>query len=210
MRAVDPRADSHNSEFKHDRPVKRSRFARVSRARCDDQINRFWTLAFLVRLDVKGNPLSFRKRLKSGTFDGGDMDEHIAPAVIGLDESISPLAIKKFDGTRHGHRHTPLAAIRNAPAQSTRWLDRTFVTEGIGHVVSRTKGLSHFTVPLPGMARKSALATRKHNTDQHELAMVLASHLSFRAGVVLASRAQHKRRASVARQHVGEFPRHAA
>jgi hypothetical protein len=49
--------------------------------------------------------------------DGGDMDEHVAPATIGRDKPESLIAIEEFDGARLAHVHglQGAAAFANRP-----------------------------------------------------------------------------------------------
>src|SRR5207302_2915069 len=53
----------------------------------DDEIDGFRAFAFFVRLDIERDPLPFIQRLEPGSFDGGYVDEHIAPAIVRLDET---------------------------------------------------------------------------------------------------------------------------
>src|SRR3569623_3785522 len=55
----------------------------------DDKVDRLGTLALLVRLDVEGDLLSLVQGLQPGLLDGGDVDEHIARAVVGFDAAVS-------------------------------------------------------------------------------------------------------------------------
>jgi len=64
--------------------------------------------------------LTFIERAKAGTFDSGDMDEHVSAAVLGLNESIALRRVEPFDSAgshrgllectnvieRHDHRAT--------------------------------------------------------------------------------------------------------
>jgi hypothetical protein len=44
--------------------------------------------------------LTFIERTKAGTFDSGDMDEHVSAAVLGLNESIALRRVEPFDSAR--------------------------------------------------------------------------------------------------------------
>src|SRR5581483_4081153 len=57
----------------------------------DHQVDGLGTLALLVGLDVELDTLSFGQRLQPGVFDCGDVHEHIASAVVRLDEAVAPL-----------------------------------------------------------------------------------------------------------------------
>src|SRR5262245_29026603 len=48
--------------------------------------------------------LTLIERTKAGTFDSGDMDEHVPAAVLGLNESIALRRVEPFDsaGSHHG------------------------------------------------------------------------------------------------------------
>src|SRR5437879_2517627 len=71
------------------------------------QVDRLGALALLVRFDLERNALSLCQILQSGPLDGGDVNEHIAATVIGLDEAVAALSIEELDRTSHGHRETP-------------------------------------------------------------------------------------------------------
>src|SRR5665647_1337958 len=75
--------------------------------RRNHQVDRFRALALLVRFDLECNALSFGQVLQSRPLHGGDVDEHIAAAVIGLDEAIATFSVEELDRTSHGHRETP-------------------------------------------------------------------------------------------------------
>ena len=63
-----------------------------ARAALQDAITSFTTLgsfALLVRLDVECNALSCNQVHQPGPLDCGDVNEHIAAAVIGRDEAIA-------------------------------------------------------------------------------------------------------------------------
>src|ERR1700680_5017629 len=77
--------------------------------------------------------------------DSGNMHEHIATAVIRLDESVSALAIKEFDRA-HCHRETPFPVVARRRAPTAGRLGRTFVTGkrrrpacGLGHSTPRKR-----------------------------------------------------------------------
>src|SRR5262249_25927364 len=48
--------------------------------------------------------LTLIERSKSGTFDSGDMDEHVSAAVLGLNESIALGRVEPFDSASSHHR----------------------------------------------------------------------------------------------------------
>src|SRR5438105_2305768 len=73
----------------------------------DHEVYGFRALAFFVGLYIERDPLPFHQGLQSGAFDRSDMNEDIAPAVIGLDESVAALAVEEFDRTCHCHRDAP-------------------------------------------------------------------------------------------------------
>ena len=54
----------------------------------DDEIDRLWPFAFFVGLDIETDTLSFSQAFHTGLFDCGDVNEHIASAVIRLDEAL--------------------------------------------------------------------------------------------------------------------------
>src|SRR5579883_658011 len=49
-----------------------------------------------VRDDVVFDLLALTERVQTGSFDGGDVDEHVLPAAIGLNEAVTFLRIEPF------------------------------------------------------------------------------------------------------------------
>jgi hypothetical protein len=47
--------------------------------------------------------LTFIERMKAGTFHGGDMDEYISAAALGLNESIALRRVEPFDSAFSHH-----------------------------------------------------------------------------------------------------------
>jgi hypothetical protein len=47
--------------------------------------------------------LTLIERTKAGTFDSGDMDEHVSAAILGLNESIALRRVEPFDGAGSHH-----------------------------------------------------------------------------------------------------------
>src|SRR5204863_7436744 len=70
----------------------------------DDEVDRFRSLALLVRLDVEVDALAFVERLQARALDRRDVHEHIAPAVVRFDEPVAALAVEEFDRTTLRHR----------------------------------------------------------------------------------------------------------
>src|SRR5262244_2831531 len=48
--------------------------------------------------------LTLVERTQAGTLDGGDMDEHVSAAVLGLNESIALGRVEPFDSASSHHR----------------------------------------------------------------------------------------------------------
>src|SRR5262249_10231794 len=63
--------------------------------------------AFLAGIDIEGDPLPCGQRFEPGPFDCGDVNEHIAAAIIGLDEPVAALGIEKLNRTCHCHWEAP-------------------------------------------------------------------------------------------------------
>src|SRR5262245_823466 len=99
---------------------------RPKRSAGDDEVDGLRPLALLVGLDVEGNALPLGQRLQAGALDRGDVHEHVAPAVIGLDETIAALGIEELDGTCHRHREAPIPMVAPPSAPAARRLGRTF------------------------------------------------------------------------------------
>jgi hypothetical protein len=73
--------------------------------------------ALAVMLDFIGHLLSFRERtLHASTLDGGDMDEYVLSAVVGLDEAVAFRGVKEFHGSGW-HVVSPLTAFRGTPSE---------------------------------------------------------------------------------------------
>src|SRR5262249_32587294 len=68
-------------------------------------------LALFVGLDFEADTLPFVERLESGALDCGDVHEHVASTVVGLDEAVTPLAVEEFDRTAHCHWEAPFPNI---------------------------------------------------------------------------------------------------
>src|SRR5690349_12750061 len=75
--------------------------------RLDHQVDRLGAFALLVRLNLEGDALSFGQILQSRPFDRGDVHEHIASAIVRLDEAVAAFSIEELDRPSHGHRETP-------------------------------------------------------------------------------------------------------
>src|SRR6266851_5324688 len=75
--------------------------------RRDHQVYRLGAFALLVRFDLECDALSVGQVLQPGPLHRGDVHEHIATAVIGLNEAIATFSIEELDRTSHRHRETP-------------------------------------------------------------------------------------------------------
>src|SRR5262249_34822104 len=95
------------------------------RLRLYDEIDRLGALALLVRLDLEGNALSFGQILQPGPLDSCDVNEHVAAAVVGLDEAVATFSVEELDRPSHGHR-VLLPPHRSAATPIALRLDRTF------------------------------------------------------------------------------------
>src|SRR5271157_822074 len=69
----------------------------------DDEIYGLGTLTFLIGLHVEADALPLNKRFQPRTFNGGNVDEHIAAPVVWLDEAVAAFPVEKFDRTGHCH-----------------------------------------------------------------------------------------------------------
>src|SRR5450755_623829 len=85
----------------------------VARSAGNDQVHGLRALALLVRLDVEADLLSFVQTFKSSRFHGGDVHEHIAPAVIRLHEAVAAFTVEELHNT--GLRHRENSSPRTAP-----------------------------------------------------------------------------------------------
>src|SRR6266567_2214979 len=97
------------------------------------QIDRLGALALLVRFDLERDTLTFGQILQSRPFHRGDVHEHIAAAVVGLDEAIATFSVEELDRPSHGHRENsyPVLLRRYAISVSA---DRTFAAGKLGHL----------------------------------------------------------------------------
>jgi hypothetical protein len=73
------------------------------------QIDGFRPFAFLVGFDIEGDPLTFVQSVETRLFDGRDMDENIATAIVGFDKAVSLVGVEKFDGSLLRHDATSLS-----------------------------------------------------------------------------------------------------
>src|ERR1043166_8076655 len=81
---------------------------RVRQSAGDDQVDRLRTLALLVGLDVEVDALAFVERFQPGALDCRDVHEHVAAAIVRLDEAVAPLRVEELDRTTLRHREAPL------------------------------------------------------------------------------------------------------
>ena len=68
-----------------------------------------------VRLNLEGDLLAFDEAAQTGSFERADMDEHVLPAVIRLNEAIALLTIIPFYDT-HIHGEVLSLAMHKAAA----------------------------------------------------------------------------------------------
>src|SRR6202011_113658 len=68
---------------------------------------RLGAFALLVRLYLECDALSFGQILQSRPLYCRDVNEHIAAAVVGLDEAIATFSIAELHDPSHGHREPP-------------------------------------------------------------------------------------------------------
>src|SRR6185295_6705407 len=73
-----------------------------------DQVDGRRTLALLVGLDVEVDALAFVERFQAGALDRRDVHEHVATAVVRLDEAVATLRVEELDDTTLRHREAPL------------------------------------------------------------------------------------------------------
>src|SRR5262249_48404513 len=119
-------------------PPRRSDQA-VARSAGDDEVDGLRTLALFIGLDVEGEALPLAQRFEPGPLDGGDVHEHVAAAIVRLDEAVAALGVEELDRTCHGHRETPFPVVAPPPAPTARRLGRTFTNgESSGLTASLT------------------------------------------------------------------------
>src|SRR2546421_835919 len=88
------------------------RWSRVSsqqstRSARDHQVHGLRALALLVRLDVERDALTFVERFLPGVFHRRDVHEHVASAIVRLDEAVAALAVEELDHSTLRHREAP-------------------------------------------------------------------------------------------------------
>src|ERR1700726_18148 len=118
----------------------------------DDEIDRFWALALLVGLDIEADALTLDQRFQPRTFNSGNVHEHVAAAVVGLDETVAAFAVEELDRTTHCHRATPSPVDASPSAPTARRLGWTSTR------AKRTRTAS-ITPPAPHR-RRNVLAQR--------------------------------------------------
>jgi hypothetical protein len=69
----------------------------------NDEIYGLGTLAFLVGLHVEADALPLNKRFQPRTFNGGNVNKHVAAAIVWLDEAVTAFPVEEFDRTGHCH-----------------------------------------------------------------------------------------------------------
>src|SRR3974390_2835692 len=104
----------------------------------DHQIHGLGAFAFLVWLHIEADALALIERLQSGRLHGGDVYEHVAPAIIWLDEAVAPLGVEKLHDSCLRHREKLLAPHCSAGPTPSARLDIHFrgkasATIGFGH-----------------------------------------------------------------------------
>src|SRR3954469_5969408 len=88
----------------------------------DHEVHGLRAFAFFVRFDIEVDTLTFVERCHSGALDRRDVDEHVAAAVVGLDETVAALAVEELDDSTLRHREAPSQLL---PAPTARQLGRT-------------------------------------------------------------------------------------
>src|SRR5215212_10186241 len=75
-----------------------SRVTSVKRLRSagDDQVHGLGAFALLVRLNVEREALTFVQRFHAGALDCRDVHEHVASAVVRLDEPVAAFAVEEL------------------------------------------------------------------------------------------------------------------
>src|ERR1700754_69397 len=97
------------------------------------EVDRLRALALLVRLDLEADALSFGQILQSGAFHRGDVNEHVAAAVVRLDEAVAAFAVEELDRPCHGHRE-PSPVCFAVTRQCRVRPDRTIAAGKHGHL----------------------------------------------------------------------------
>src|SRR3954462_2770118 len=113
----------------------------------DHEVHGLRALALLVRLDIEVDALTFVERCHSGALDRRDVDEHVAAAVVGLDETVAALAVEELDDSTLRHREAPSQLL---PAPTARQLGRTFT-----RTRKASAPRSHFRRPPKDAERQS-------------------------------------------------------
>src|SRR6185437_13610032 len=91
----------------------------ADRSAGDDEVDGLRAFALFVGLDIETDALAFIERLQARALDRGDVHEHIAAAVIRLDESIAALTIEELHCPLHRHRATPCPSVASPPTPGT-------------------------------------------------------------------------------------------
>src|SRR5262249_8650273 len=100
----------------------------AGRSAGDDEINGLGAFAFLIRLDIERDALSFSQRLEPSPLDRGDVHEHVTSTVVRLDEAVATLSIEDLPLPCHCHWEPPNPKDLAPPRPTTRRLGRTFVS----------------------------------------------------------------------------------
>src|SRR5579885_907265 len=145
--------------------------ARGARSAGDDQVDGLGPLALLVGLDVETDALSLVEALEPRLLDRRDMHEHVASAVVRLDEAVATLAVEKLHHPRL--RHLQSSRTAPPPAPTARRLGRTFPV-GKASAASATASV---TPPAPHPGRRNVTAC--HRT-RHQLGSAGKARLGFK------------------------------
>src|SRR5882757_1025643 len=110
--SLEAKSGTHSARIVVPRIALRSiRATSISRSGRNHQIDRLGAFALLVRFDLEGDALSLHQVFQSRPLHRGDVDEHIAAAVVGLDETVAALSVEELDCPRHGHRENSCPRI---------------------------------------------------------------------------------------------------
>src|SRR5476651_2736027 len=81
----------------------------------NDQVHGFRAFALFIRFDVEADLLPLVQALEACLFDGRDVHEHVASAVVRFHKAVAALAIEELHNASLRHRETPRTASATGP-----------------------------------------------------------------------------------------------
>src|SRR5262249_52751981 len=99
--------------------------------------------------DLIFDRLTLVESIEAGTFDGGDMDEHVFAAALGLNESVALRRIEPFDSSGRHHRLLECTnLIASARPSCGRSSDSVVLSKPYRHAATSNASSNSLIIPL--------------------------------------------------------------